>query len=172
MAITFRHGQRKLQRFAYESGDTVTAGDLMWATVATNGGITKVRPASEFTWNTNLATTQADFANVFAGVAYTGTQKSGTSITNAVTEVVLDVSPVAVYNASITSGSYKPGTYVGPGDSGSDTLLNQTLAPVAAAAKASAIGRVDEATTSSATANVTFAPAHVNDSANANAALS
>jgi len=61
--MRYRFGDENPRLFAVDSGTVIEIGDLLWLDTD------DVKPASDLTWNTDLATTQADFAAKFAGVA-------------------------------------------------------------------------------------------------------
>jgi hypothetical protein len=58
-----RYGYENPRLFAVDAATVIEIGDLLWLDTD------DVKPASDLTWNTDLATTQADFAASFAGVA-------------------------------------------------------------------------------------------------------
>ena len=109
----------------------IAAGDLVFY----NSGDASVKPASSFTWDTNLATTQAGFANVFLGVALDAHSGSAGAVTN----FRVDISPLSIYKYTTSSEAHVVGAIVGPAKDTGNALVNQTLANAVAA---SAIGRV------------------------------
>ena len=95
--LGFRSGQVVLQKFRVESTSIVEPGDMVYLDE------THIRPASELTWNTDLATTQADFANVFVGIAH----ESSTDGEDA--PVSIDVSSSSVYEFDVANATYDNG---------------------------------------------------------------
>lgn len=87
-------------------------------------------PASSEAWVTNLATTQANFADKFVGVAVTAAP-SGTNEVAVATD--------GVFEYACASATFEAGATVGPADSGASSLEDQK---VVAAVVASAIGMV------------------------------
>ncbi|WP_437227457.1 hypothetical protein SH661x_000359 [Planctomicrobium sp. SH661] len=154
--LRFRSGQVHLRKVRVDSETVIEAGDLVWLDTD------DAKPASSFTWTTNLATTQGNFAAKFLGVAH---QPSAAGETAAIS---VDVSPDSVYEFDVASATYELGTPLGP-DEGSSSLQNKQLETCIAT---SAIARASEFTTSSSsTLRVTFASAFHTASANANASI-
>jgi len=154
--LRFRSGQVHLRKVRVDSGTVIEAGDLVWLDTD------DAKPASAFTWTTNLATTQGNFAAKFLGVAH---QPSGLGETSPIS---VDVSPDSVYEFDVASGTFELGAPLGP-DESSSKLMNKQLESCAAAA---AVARASEYTTAAtSTLRVTFASAFHTSSANANAAV-
>lgn len=155
--LGFRSGQVVLQKFRVESSSVVEPGDLIFLDE------THIRPANEMWWNTDLATTQQDFANVFVGIAHEASADGDDA------PVSIDVSSSSVYEFDVANGTYDNGNPLGPDGAGSQ-LLNQqlTYADPATQAIARAAEFVDQMTTR---LRVTFASAYSTGSANSNAAI-
>ncbi|REJ95477.1 MAG: hypothetical protein DWQ34_06125 [Planctomycetota bacterium] len=154
--LRFRSGQVQMRKVRVDSATVIEAGDLVWL----DGDDAK--PASDFTWTTDLATTQAAFAAKFLGVAH---QQSAAGD---VDPISVDVSPHSVYEFDANSAAYEIGAPLGP-DEQSSALMNQQLE---AAAAANAVARAAESTPGAqATLRVTIASAYATGSANVNAAL-
>lgn len=154
--LRFRSGQVHLRKVRVDADTVIEAGDLVWLDTD------DAKPASAFTWTTNLATTQGNFAAKFLGVAH---QPSRTGET---TPISVDVSPDSVYEFDVAATTYELGALLGP-DESSSALMNKQLETCVAAA---AIARSSEFTTaSSSTLRVTFASAFHTSSANTNAAI-
>lgn len=116
--LRFRSGQVELRKFKVDSATVLEAGDLVY--LASN----KVKPAHDFTWHTNLATTQGEFADVFVGVVH---EKSAAGDTD---DVSVDFSPHSVYEMDVASAAYEIGDELGP-DEASSHLMSQQLEAVA-----------------------------------------
>lgn len=145
-SFTFRHGQRQLCLLPVDSSTVVEIGDMCY--YATDD----VKPASAFTWDNNLATTQAGFADVFLGIA---AMKSASGET---TPIDVDISPTAVYEFAVASATYEFGAKLGPDKASGNALLSQVLeAAVAASSVAVAMDRAPSATTK---LKVSFASAY------------
>jgi hypothetical protein len=136
MAITYNYGTTNPVVAPVATATAVSVGDLC----AIVGG--NVVPAGSFTWDTDLATTQENFAEAFLGAS--GQFKKadvstvyGNSVAN---EIRIDCS--GIYEATYTGVALVVGDFVGPANSGNN-LVSQSLVKVAT--KALAIGSVVEA---------------------------
>lgn len=155
--LRFRSGQIQLRKFRVDAATVIEAGDLVWLDTD------DVKPASAFTWDTDLPTTQAAFAALFVGVAH---QVSANGDTN---DVSIDISPTSVYEFDVASATYEVGTPLGP-DEASSKLMNQQLETVASANLG--IARAAEYKAAADTKlRVTFASAFNTASTNTNATL-
>lgn len=153
----FRSGLVQLVRFPVSAGTVIEPGDLLYV----SGGV--VAPAADFTWTTDLATTQAAFAAAFVGVAYSASADGETE------PVSVDISPLAVYESETNPASFDVGDLLAPAETVS-ALASQTLDTASSAAQA--IARAMEATTaSSSTIRACFASSIHTASANVNAAI-
>jgi len=154
--LRFRSGQVQLRKVRVDAGTVIEAGDLVWL----DGDDAK--PAKDFPWNSDLATTQSDFAGKFLGVAHQQSRDGDDD------PISVDISPHSVYEFSVSPASFEIGQPLGP-DENAGSLMNQQLE---AAAASSAIARSAEYTAGSVgTLRVTFASAYAAGSANANAVL-
>ncbi len=155
--LRFRSGQVQLHKLRVDSATVIEAGDLLFLDTD------DVKPASDFTWDTDLATTQAAFAASFVGVAH---QQSASGDTD---DVSVDLSPNSVYEFDVAAGTYEVGDALGP-DELSSALMDQQLEAVGS--DALGIARAAEYKAATATSlRVTFASAFHTGSANANAAI-
>jgi hypothetical protein len=155
--LRFRSGQVFLHKLRVDSGTVIEAGDLMFLDTD------DVKPASDFPWTTNLATTQGNFAASFLGIAH---QQSADGDTD---DLSIDLSPHAVYEFDVNAATYEAGDLLGP-DELSSALMNQQLEAVASADLA--IARAAEyKANSSSLLRVTFASAFHTGSANVNAGI-
>jgi hypothetical protein len=154
--LRFRSGQVHLRKVRVDAATVIEAGDLVWLDTD------DAKPASAFAWTTNLATSQANFAAKFLGVAHQPSAAEETA------PISVDVSPDSVYEFDVAQAAYELGQPLGP-DENSSTLMSQQLEGCVAAA---AIARAAEFTTGSAAMlRVTLASAFHTSSANANAAI-
>lgn len=154
-AYTYRHSGRTLQKFAVDSATVIEIGDAVYLDTD------DVKPASSFTWDTNLATTQASFAAVFVGIAVESSASGQT------TDINVDVSPVSVYEMTCTSDTYEVGAPLGLAKAAGNALTNQTWEDAVAT---SAVARAYKRTTTAGTkVELTVAPAYVTNSSNVNA---
>lgn len=150
-----RSGQQTLRSYPVASATVIAIGDMVWS----NSG--EVKPAADYTWDTNLATTQGTFAAAFVGIARTPSAAGET------TNVQVDVSPDAIYECDQASATIDIGTPVGPAKASGNALENQKIV---AATATSCIGRAASDHQSAATRiRVNFASAFHTASANVNA---
>lgn len=155
--LHFRSGQVMLQKFRVENTSVIEAGDMVFLDE------TVVRPASETFWNEDLATTRADFASLFLGIAHEP------SAYGDVRPISVDVSATSIYEFDVTSSTYNNGVTLAPEEGDSD-LLNQQLAYVATASQA--VARAAQYADSMVTRlRVMFASAFTTGSSNSNAAI-
>jgi len=155
----FRSGQMKLVRYNVDADTVIEKGDMLWFESSDE----LVAPADDFPWDTNIATTQAGFADVFAGIA------NEPSAAGESDPISVDISPDSVYEMPCASAAYVPGATLGPDKASGDALLSQTLE---GAASASSVARVVEQTSGAVTkVRVQFASAHSVSSNNANSAV-
>jgi len=153
--LRYRSGPVELHRLRVDSGTVIEAGDLVFLDTD------DVKPASDFTWDTDLATTQAAFAAEFLGVAH---QASAAGETD---DISVDLSPHSVYEFDVAAGTFEVGDALGP-DEGSSDLQDQQLEAVGSAALG--IARAAEyKAASSSKLRVRFASAYHPGSANVNA---
>ena len=155
--LRFRGGHVQLRRLRVDSDTLLDAGDLVYL------DSDDVKPASNFPWNTDLGTTQSDFAAVFLGVVQQPSTSGETG------NVSVDVSPLSIYEFNVHSDLYEVGSLLGP-DELNSALMSQQLEKTAG--NASAIARSAEF--SSANTNflrMTFASAFHTGSANTNAQI-
>lgn len=155
--LRFRSGQVQLQKVRVDGATVIAAGDLVFL----DGDDAK--PASDFPWDTDLATTQQGFAEVFLGVAHQASPAGEQE------PISVDVSPLSVYEFDVAGGTYEVGDVLGV-DSVSTTLTSQQLEKVSEHGRA--IARAVEYTPASNTRlRVSFASAFHVGSANVNAGL-
>lgn len=128
------------------TAQAVTTGDIVGLTSNT------LARASDTTWNTSLAQTQADFRATFLGVAGQTKDNATAQIRGNSTANRCRVDTDGVYLLKTASASYNIGDLVGPAKDTGNALLNDTVASVAAIDKA--IGYVVEKTTSATTVKV------------------
>ena len=155
--LRFRSGQVQLQKLRVDAATVLEAGDLVYL----DGD--DVKPAKDFPWTTDLATTQGAFAALFLGVCH---QQSASGDTG---DVSVDLSPLSVYEFNVNADTYEVGDPLGP-DEQASKLMNQQLEVVANANLG--IARAAEyKAASSSLLRVTLASAFHAGSANVNAAL-
>ncbi|CAB4162301.1 hypothetical protein UFOVP785_26 [uncultured Caudovirales phage] len=155
MRAVYRSGQRVLRSCPVASATVIAIGDGVYF----NSG--EVKPNADYTWDTNLATTQGTHAAAFWGIAVTPSAAGET------TNVQVDVSPESVYEVDMASATIDIGTAVGFAKASGNALENQK---VVAATATSCIGRAASDHQSATTrVRVTFASAYHTASANVNA---
>lgn len=155
--LRFRSGQVQLHKLQVDSGTVIEAGDLVYLDTD------DVKPAKDFTWTTDLATTQAAFADVFLGVAHEQSAVGDTA------DISVDLSPLAIYEFNVNSAAYEVGDELGP-DEASTKLMNQQLEAVSTGTRA--LARSAEHKPSGATLlRVNLASAFYSGSGNRNAVI-
>lgn len=155
MRAIYRKGQQVLRSYPVASATVIAIGDMVWS----NSG--EVKPNADYTWDTNLATTQGTHAAAFVGIALTPSAAGETN------NVQVDVSPESVYEVDMASATIDIGTPVGPAKASGNALENQK---VVAATATSCIGRAASDHQSATTrVLVTFASAFHTSSSNVNA---
>jgi hypothetical protein len=118
--VRLRSGQVHLAKVRVDSATVIEKSDLVYL------DSDDAKPASDFTWDTDLPTTQAAFAAVFLGVAHEQSADGDTD------PVSVDLSPDAVYEFDVASGTYEVGDVLGPDEAaGGDELMSQQLEAVA-----------------------------------------
>ncbi|MCC7421634.1 MAG: hypothetical protein IT428_15235 [Planctomycetaceae bacterium] len=155
----FRTGQQELVKQRVDSGTVIEIGDMVF--LDTND----VKPVSDFTWDTNEATTQAGVANVFLGIAV---EKSASGETD---DISVDVSSMSVWEFTVASSTYEYGDELSPKKHASENeLLNDTLK--ATASDGAAMAQAAQYASSAVTRlKVKFASAFNVASSNSNAAV-
>ena len=136
MSSRYLYGETNPVSAPVQTATAVSVGDLLgYAT----GYVYK---ASAQTWDTNLATTQTNFATAFLGVS--GQKKLDTEarVFGNSTDNIIRVDCSGIFEFDCSSASYVIGDYVGPAKDTGNALLDGTLAKVASAALAN--GRVVE----------------------------
>ncbi len=155
--LRFRSGHVHLHKLRVDSGTVIEAGDLVFL------DSDDVKPASDFTWDTDLATTQASFAASFLGVAHQQSDDGDTE------DVSVDLSSCGIYEFDVDAATCEVGDIFGP-DELASSLMDQQLEAVASAGLG--IARAAEYKAASAsTLRVNFASAFHTGSANTNAAI-
>jgi len=138
-----------------DSATVIAIGDMVYLDTD------DVKPASAFTWDTNIATTQAGFAAVFLGIAVDASANGET------TPIRVDISPERIWTMTLVSQTLEVGKTLGPAKAAGNALLSQTLD---AAVAASAIARSTEYAASAQTSGkVVFASAFGVNTGNVNA---
>lgn len=122
-----------------QTATAISVGDILGYTAG------NVYLASAETWDTNLATTQTNFATKFLGLS--GQKKLSTEarVHGNSTDNIIRVDCSGVYEFDASSASYVIGDFVGPAKDTGNALLAGTVAKVSGVALA--IGRVIENTT-------------------------
>lgn len=111
------------QTFPVDSAQVIEIGDLLWLNTD------DVRAASQFTWDTDLGTTQPQFAIKFAGVAM---QASASGETDPIRVAMM---PIAEFPCA--SATFEIGDLVGPDDNATpDALTSQQVIAVTTPEKA------------------------------------
>lgn len=107
---------------AVDNTSVIAAGDMVFLDTD------DVKSAADFTWDTDLATTQAEFAAKFLGIALAAHASGG----GAITDFPVDISHTAVYSLPCTSETHEIGDTLGPAKDSGNALLPQKLVKAAA----------------------------------------
>lgn len=114
----------ELRLYAVASATVIVKGDMLYWDSSNH----VVKPAADFTWDTDLATTQAAFAVVFVGIANESSASGETD------PISVDISSEAIYEFDCASTTFYPGGGVGPAKDTGNALLSQKVASAVAAA--------------------------------------
>lgn len=133
--IEVRENHRQIIYAKVDTATVIVAGDLLWYDTSDD----EVKPAADLTWNTNIATTQADFANVYAGVALASHAGGSGTVTN----FPVDISPTSLYEFTCTSETHQLDETLGPAKASGDALLSNKLVKAAASSSMARTARLD-----------------------------
>lgn len=118
-----RFGPQFLVHVAVDSATEIAAGDALFLDTD------DAKPAADFTWDTDLATTQAAFVNKFLGIA----QADHPANSGAVTNFPVDISPMSVYEMTCASQTHELGDTLGPDKASGNALISSALEKAVAA---------------------------------------
>lgn len=142
---------------AVDSATIIAVGDMVWLDTD------DVKPASDFAWDTDLATTQASFAGSFLGIAMEASANGETD------PILVETSPLVRFVAfASVSANYEVGGILGPDENPANTLSNTTLESTTSGA---GIARSLVRGTTLTQLDVGFASAFHPGSANTNASI-
>lgn len=143
MANNYRHvrGDHNPTPFLTKTGIDYFIGDLLY--VDTADGNT-VKPAGSYTWDTNLATTQASFHDLFAGVSNQAALAAQTG-----RRIVVSTKGVFKFPCAALGAALRAGSLVGLAKQSGNLLEPQKLASVATVDLA--VGRLAEDAAAGAT---------------------
>lgn len=136
-APQYLHGDIRPSEIPVATGMAVEAGDIVG--VSSN---TLVKASGE-TWDTNLATTQTNFAAKFVGLSTQA--KPSTTVARVFgnsQDNIIQVATAGVFEMDCDSATFTIGQFVGPAKDTGNALLNNKVVGVASAALA--IGVVHE----------------------------
>ena len=113
----------EVQHYPVDTATVIEIGDLLFY----DGSDDEVKPLSDFTWDTNLATTQANLKGSFAGVAMSRSRSGDTD------DVRVAIKGIADFPCA--SASFVADQFIGADDNSTpDGLLDQQVIGVASAA--------------------------------------
>lgn len=155
--VIHRQGRSVLKKMPVASATVIARGDVLFYDTTDH----VVKPAADFTWDSDLVTTQAAFAEVFAGIAEEASASGETD------PVSVETSPEAVYEIDVPSGTYHQDDEFANDKASGNALLSQTLEQ---AISTLSIAKCFKNMTAAGTRVwVTFAPALNTNSSNVNA---
>lgn len=131
----YRKEFSKPRYFAVDSATVIELGDNVWLDTD------DVKPASDFTWDTDLATTQTAFAQKYKGVAADRSQAGETDD--------IMVHTAGVHDFDCASATFETEDFLGPAKASGNALENQKVVAVATAALST--GKVAKRETSTVT---------------------
>lgn len=122
---TMRHrfGPQFLAHVAVDSATAIEAGDLLFLDTD------DAKPASSEAWNTDLATTQANFTNHFLGIALADHEANSGAVKN----FPVDTSPTSVYEMDCESETHEFGDPLAVAKDTGNALLPAKLKKAVAA---------------------------------------
>lgn len=133
MSATFQRGEPRQVMLPVNLADSYSQGDLVGRVAATGIGYR----ASSHVWNTDLATTRAEFVALFAGVACQDKDAAANVYGNGEAfKLQLRVNAGGVNRFAVKAGTYKAGDYLGPAKQTGNLLEDQLLEVVATEAQA------------------------------------
>jgi hypothetical protein len=118
-----RYGPQFLVHVAVDSATAISAGDFLFLDTD------DAKPAADFAWDTDLATTQAAFVNKFLGIA----QADHPANSGAVSNFPVDISPLAVYELDCASQTHEVGDTLGPDKASGNALVSAVVKKAVAA---------------------------------------
>jgi hypothetical protein len=134
--MRWRYGDTNPVVAAVDSTTVIEIGDLVWLDTD------NAKPASGFTWTTDLATTQTNFKQKFLGVAMQRSRSGDAT--------PIRVATTGVFEFDCASGTFELGDHVGnAANSATSGLVNQQAVKVSQSV--CAIGRVAKRQSSAAT---------------------
>ncbi len=145
MAAKYQYGETNPISAPAATATGVAIGDILGYDTATN----YVVKASSTTWDTNLATTQTNFAAYFLGLSGQKKVANEARVFGNSTDNIIRVDCSGVFIFDCAAATLELGDFVGPAKDSGNALLDQTVAKVATVGLA--IGRVCENTAASAT---------------------
>jgi hypothetical protein len=122
--VRHRFGPQFLIRVAVDSATAIQAGDLLFL----DSG--EAKPAAAETWDTDLATTQANFNNHFLGIAQADHEAGSGDLS----DFPVDISPMAVYEMDCESEEHEVGDLLAPAKAAGNALVSSTLKKAGSAA--------------------------------------
>lgn len=146
------YGDPRVETMPVLAATVLEIGDMCWFDSTNNC----VKPASDYTWDTDLATTQGTFKDVFCGVARTAkrsTDPAGSA----------QVDTAGVFRFDCASAAFDLGVFIGPAKASGNALENQKVVAVANATLA--IGKPARQYTSAVTEIYVRAQSVIHDTA-------
>jgi len=117
----FKTGDVKPRQVAVASATVIEKGDLLYL----DSGTGTAKPASDFTWNTNLAVTQEGFHDAFLGVAMQSSKSGDTKD--------IAIASGGEFGLDCAAAQFTAGELLGAAKAAGNTLENQKVASVATA---------------------------------------
>lgn len=113
----FQHAdRRRIRRFAVDSATVIEIGDMLWQDTD------DVKPASDYTWDTDLKTTRTQFAEDFVGVAFDASASGETD------DIAVYTRGTFVFECA--AATFEIGDGVGPAKASGNALEDQKVVAV------------------------------------------
>jgi hypothetical protein len=162
MADTYRwrYGDTAPAIVAFDVGTAIELGSLCYIDASDSN---TAKAAGSFTWDTDLATTQAAFHLVFMGVAMQSYDGDAAPHDIGLKDGKIRIATEGVFEFDCASATFAAGALVGPAKQTGDLLEPQKV--VAVATESLAIGRVQEAVASATKVKVRIRSPKMNLSA-------
>ncbi len=122
MANRQRHriGNPEIRTAPVLAATVIEVGDMLWYDATNNC----VKPASDYTWDTDLATTQGTFKDVFIGISIHGKKSTDPAGTIA-------FGTKGQWEMDCASAAFDMATFLGPAKQSGNALENQKVVAVA-----------------------------------------
>jgi hypothetical protein len=155
--MRYKYGDTNPISLPFKPGVVIELGDLCYTDDADGG---TVKPASSFTWSTDLPTTQPLFHLQFAGVAMQSYDGDTVVFDYGLKDGKIRLATTGVFDFDCASATFLGAAFVGPAKATGNNLENQKVAAVAT--ELLSVGRVQDPGTSLTVVRVRIRAAKTN----------